>query len=308
VELGAPYDIELGVAADINDDGHIVGYGRERQNPFTTNVSWILRGNQLQRLNFSGWAKGINGSDQAALVVFDGTHGTQAGIYANDTIGIFLLRDANGRLNRTFAFAINAAGTVAGTVTPHANGPGEVTNRAAIFSGHHAPVTTFDAFVAAQHGTQARDINDNGQVLVEANVGAFSTRAVLWQPADGSWHFLGDSDTNVKPVALTNDGVVLGNSQNPAEAVVCSPGGAWTSLGTDTNWTATDINDSGDAVGIMTQDDMFRPWLKFATGQIVMLPHIAGHHTSANAINAAGQIVGGAQADHGGHAVIWRRK
>jgi hypothetical protein len=33
-----------------------------------------------------------------------------------------------------------------------------------------------------------------------------------------------------------------------------------------------------------------------------------GHNTDPKAINNAGVIVGTAQADHGGHAVMWRRR
>jgi hypothetical protein len=36
-------------------------------------------------------------------------------------------------------------------------------------------------------------------------------------------------------------------------------------------------------------------------------PHVIGHNTDPKAINNAGVVVGTSHADHGGHAVMWRR-
>ena len=141
-------------------------------------------------------------------------------------------------------------------------------------------------------------------VLVSADVEA---RSILWQPQGNSWEHVGGSDADVMPIALNNEGVVLGFARSNSMAVTCRPGGAWELLGTGENWGPVDINDAGDVIGNVMHENLFRPSLRLATGQVIMLPYITGHSTSLNAINSAGQIVGTAQADHGGHAVIWRR-
>ncbi|MGO9151574.1 hypothetical protein, partial [Mycobacterium sp.] len=121
------------------------------------------------------------------------------------------------------------------------------------------------------------------------------------------WAWVGGVNDFVMPVALANDGVVLGYARDMSKAVICRPGGAWEPLGTAENWSPADINDAGDVVGFVKQEGMCRPWIRLATGQEIMLPYAIGHDTFPKAINSAGQIVGTAQADHGGHAVIWRR-
>jgi hypothetical protein len=130
----------------------------------------------------------------------------------------------------------------------------------------------------------------------------------VWNIEDDTWSYVGSESDDVLPVSVTNDGLVLGSTRGAiAQALLCKPGGTWEPLGTPTGWTPLGINDRGDVVGIFMQDGLSRPWLQLASGEQFLLPYVVGHNTEAKAINNAGVIVGAAHADHGGHAVIWRR-
>jgi hypothetical protein len=130
----------------------------------------------------------------------------------------------------------------------------------------------------------------------------------VWRPIERDWAYVGDDATNVFPIALNDDGVVLGQGRNVHAhpvAVICVPGGKWERLGTDDGWIPVDINNRGDVIGRAMIDRIDRPWLRGTTGQIVMLPYITNHHAMPIAINNAGQIIGRVAADHGSHATIW---
>ena len=303
-EVDVP-DFELMSGTAVTDSGHIAGTGRgERQSPWITNVPWMMRDGELTRIDVNGFAQSINGAEQVALMIND-IDGPRAGLYADGAVWMFSLDDGAGGVigDNSFAAAINGSGAVAGSVNTRTDVPGENNTRAAVFF-QDSVASVFTGLVV-EHGARAVDINDRGEVLVAVSPDHFQTRAILWRPQDDKWSYVGGEFANVAPVALTEDGVVLGNDNTSLTAVICKPGGAWENLGTDPKWSATGINNSGCVVGIVMQDNQFRPWLRLATGRIVMLPYIIGHHTEAKAINAAGQIVGGASADHGGHALIW---
>jgi hypothetical protein len=143
---------------------------------------------------------------------------------------------------------------------------------------------------------------------VLANVRPSGARSILWNFLDNTWSYVGDQSADVRPVALTNDGCALGVLRgNGVLAVICNPGGDWEPLGTPIGWDPRDINDRGDTVGALSQVGLSRPWLRLATGEQLLLPYVIGHNTDTTAVNNAGNIVGTAHADHGGHAVIWRR-
>ena len=109
-------------------------------------------------------------------------------------------------------------------------------------------------------------------------------------------------------IDLKYEGVVLGFTRIYSMAVTCRPGGAWELLGTGADWGPSRYQRCRRCHRVLyAWQNSFRPSLRLATGLVIMLPYITGHSTSLNAINSAGQIVGTAQADHGGHAVIWRR-
>lgn len=206
------------------------------------------------------------------------------------------------------ASAINADGTVAGSVQSRAEERGRPNTRAAVFRPGQPPTVLME--LKAEFGSNAVDINERGQVLVAANPAIFDARCILWTPQDGSWFYVGNHTANVSPIALTDEGLVLGKARNNrAEGIVviCRPGGDWERLGIDVAWEALDINNQGDVIGWAWVDRIQRPWLRLASGQIIWLPYVIEHHTIPRAINNCGQIIGSAVADHGQHAVIWQR-
>lgn len=142
-------------------------------------------------------------------------------------------------------------------------------------------------------------------MLVQSNLRPSGARSILWNLGDNTWAYVGGSSANVMPIALTNEGVVLGWALDAFVAVICKPNGAWEYLGTNSRWSPVDINDAGDVVGSVRQEGLDRPWLRDAAGAVFLLPYVIGHHTGPKAINNSGDVVGTAQADHGGHAVIW---
>lgn len=292
-------------AYDINELGHVIGTGREENVATARTIPWLMRDGQLSRLNFFGNAWAINENDQIAAMP-QGVIGEQAALYANDSILQFPLYGADVSLiggTRSTANAINADGVVAGSICTQ-----EGHNiRPAVFRESSPPIVLMEP--AAEWGTRPVDINDQGQVLVQANFAPAKVRSILWNFEDGSWYFVGGDTANVQPVAVTNNGLVLGISKSGTAnvAVICEPNGAWQELGTSDGWSPTDINDAGDVVGIVMRDGLFYPWLRLATGEEFLLPFVREHQTNPKAINNGGTIVGTAQTDHGGHAVIWHR-
>jgi hypothetical protein len=291
-------------AYDTSELGHVVGTGREEAVATATTIPWLMRDGQLSRLNFSGNAWAINENDQMAAMLH-GVIGEQAALYAEGSIRQFSLYGADVAQmggNRSTAGAINAAGVIAGSVSYESQ-----IIRPAVFREAFPPVVFLEP--PQQWGTRSIGIDDQGQVLVHANFGPGDVRSILWNFENGSWYFVGGDTASVQPVAVTSNGLVLGVSKSGTAhvALICEPGGAWLELGSSDGWSPTAINDVGDVVGIVMRDGLFYPWLRLASGEEFLLPYVRGHQTNPKAINNAGTIVGTAQTDHGGHAVIWHR-
>jgi hypothetical protein len=195
---------------------------------------------------------------------------------------------------------------IAGDVRSQAEEKGYPNTRAALFQVGEPTLALME--LTARFGCGAADINERGQVLIFANLAAFDTRSLLWNLADGTWAYVGDDTTNVYPIALNDDGIVLEQARNArgqAVTALCKPGGRWERLGTDDGWVPVDINNSGDVIGWVTIEGLIRPWLRHSTGKIILLPYASDHNTTPAAINNLGQIVGAASADHRSHAMLW---
>lgn len=161
---------------------------------------------------------------------------------------------------------------------------------------------------AEAHLFRTVDVTQSGTLLVMAAIAPFDTRCMLWNTIDKTTAYVGGADSNVFPIAMADSGVVLGqgnNSRGQKVALLCAPGDAWQRVGTEDGWSPVDINDNGDIVGRVQIDGVDRPWLRLATGQLILLPYLVSHHTIPTSINNARQIVGFSNADHGSHAVLW---
>jgi hypothetical protein len=302
-------DFELWCAEDINEFDHVIGTGHVGKGKhWTTNgIPWLMKDGHVSKLDYEGSAWAINEDDQVAAMP-QGRERPTAALYTDGSILVFPLYDANGLTvgNSSSATVINGDGVVAGSVSTLTGEPGDINTRAAVFR-ESQPAIVFTGPPEAQ-ATRAVDINDRGQVLVLASFATFGVRSILWNFEENSWEYVGDNATDVTPVAITNEGLILGTLRGPQIlALICEPAGNWEKLGTSVAWTGNDINDAGDVVGVVTQDRLNHPWLRLGTGEQFLLPYIDGHHTEPKAINNAGHIVGTAQSDYDGHAVIWRR-
>jgi hypothetical protein len=264
----------------------------------------------MTRLNYIGAAVAVNGLGQivASQQLTPGTN--QVAICEKNTlIELPPYRDESGAFSgsTSIAYSINDQTVVAGEVHGDREDPSQpVDMRAAIFHPDR-PAVIFEGS-AFKFGTRAVDINERGHVLVDANLGSSDARSVVWDPATGAWGYIGDERTYVYPVALNEEGFILGLAKNRyghPVAVICEPGGNWKRLGTRDGWEPLDMNNRGEAIGRGMIDGLFRPWLRRPAGEVILLPHLSDHHTYLTSINNRGQIVGNANADRCSHAILW---
>jgi hypothetical protein len=299
---------------DISDRGQIVGTGRAGlHSDQPQNIPWSHLNRQIVRLNFVGLAAAVNDKGQV-VAVLQGPNAPppswqRAAMYdGNNLIELPLYHDEHESPERSDseASAINNSSVMAGSVAIQRDKSEPLKIFAAIFRAGQ-PTVIFDG-LRPEYGSRAFDINEQCHALLMAGVGPSDARSVLWNPTDGSWHYVGDDTTNVFPIAMNDDGVVLGqarNRQNQPVAVICRPGGRWERLGTPDNWIPIDMNNKGEVIGRVMIDLLERPWLHHPDGRTIMLPYITDHHTTPAAINNLGQITGGAAADNDVHVLLW---
>lgn len=305
-------DFELMNPRDISDRGQVVGTGRTTLGQ-PEDIPWSYLNGQTGQINYTGLAAAVNDRGQVVAVLqrtaasgavtqvaalYDAGALSELPLYRGQS-GVFEATDSTGS-------SINARGMVAGEVRGQAEERGRPNARAALFQLGQPTLAFIELTV--DFGTSATDINEGGWILVSVGKGAFDVRSVLWNPADDSWEYVGDDTSNVSPIALNDDRVVLGQARNEHSqpvAVICRPGRSWERLGTADNWVPADINNNGEVVGQVMIDRIYRPWLHRPTGETILLPYITDHNVFLTAINNLGQIVGNASADHGTHALLW---
>ena len=302
-------DFEPMSADDVSEHGIVVGTGRLRLGA-PPSVPWGSRGGEAVWLGYEGLAMAVSADGQVAAML-QGEGKQRAGLYDaaavtefplfHGTPGIFAGTDTSAR-------AINRDQWVAGMVRSQSEEvPGRTNTRAAVFRAGLAPQVLMELLEG--RGSEAVAINDQGIVLVLTSPAIFDARSVLWDPQSGGWGYVGDKTTNVFPIGLTDDGAVLGQARNARSqplAVICRAGGTWERLGTRDGWAPAGINNRGDVVGWGSIDGLDRPWLRLASGELILLPYLSEHNTIAKSINDVGDIAGSAAADHGGHALVWR--
>jgi hypothetical protein len=312
-EIKAP-DFAIIGAADINDRGQIVGTGRAG---FGTdqpqNLPWSFLNGQARRLNYYGLAAAINNEGNVTAVQ-QGADAPppswqRAAVYIDGNLielPLYHGQDESPERSDSQISAINSSSLMAGSVAVQRDKHDSLAIHAAVFRIGH-PIQIFSG-LQTDTGCRAFGVNDQDHVLLIAEVRPFDVRSILWNPADDSWHYVGDDTTNVFPIALNDDDVVLGqarNARNEPVAVVCQPGGKWERLGTPDSWAPVDINNKCEVIGRVMIDLLERPWVHRLGGRTEMLPYLTNHHTGAGAINNLGQIVGGAWADNDSHALLW---
>ena len=144
-----------------------------------------------------------------------GNNGEQAIFYHADALVPLPLHcGQQGELEGTesAARAINDAGMVVGSVRSRAEEQGRPNTRAAAWEPDESTHVLTE--LRAEFGCNAVAANDCGQVLIMAGVGVFDVRSILWRPVNNAWSYVGNGTTNVYPIALTDDGIVLGQARN----------------------------------------------------------------------------------------------
>jgi hypothetical protein len=310
----AAAEFKLAGPRDISDRCQIVGFGRAGlRSDQPPNIPWSYLNGQVTRLNYAGLAAAVNDTGQVVAVLqghdapppswqraalYDGANLIELPLYQSE--------HESPERSDSEARAINNSSLMAGSVAIQLDKSEPLKTFAAIFRAGQ-PTVTFDG-LRPEYGCRAIDVNEQGHVLVMAGVGPSDARSVRWNPSDGGWHYVGDDTTNVFPIAINDDDVVLGqarNMQNQPVAVICRPGGLWERLGTPDNWVPIDMNSKGEVLGRVMIELLERPWLHRPDGRTIMLPYITDHHTNTAAINNLGQIAGGAAADNDVHVLLW---
>jgi hypothetical protein len=294
-------DCEPRSAQGISNSGLVVGTGGQTGDANFT--PWMWNAGETLRLASSGSALAVNSEGMAV-----GSVAGVAALFRDGTVQIF--KQTNDVLDNfeivgSVAHAVNDIGVVAATLQGPVVVPGHANTRTAIYTTT-GTLTMLD--VPSWTETHPMAVNATGTVLVVVMVAPFNVRSVLWQADDGSWSYVAGNDTaNVFPIALSDDGTVLGQIQQGADkvAVICRPGGRWELLGTNPGWAPSGMNNRGDVIGHVTTDVVRRPWLRTQSGEIAMLPCYREHTCMATRINDAGHAVGSAGADHGSHALLW---
>jgi probable HAF family extracellular repeat protein len=198
-----------------------------------------------------------------------------------------------------YAWAVNDAGVVVGDSrrpdgTPHAYKWSATEGITDLLSGFFL--------------SRAADISNSGVIVGRAWQSASNPTQLALRLGPGGPEMLPPLETGKSAIALgVNDaGVAVGISHSTA--VMWDVQGNAISLGTlpgDLYSEAYDINDSGVIVGV-SADDMGQRAIKYTPGiGMEALPN-PGEQSWANAINNAGQIVGGVRYANGQHSpVLW---
>ncbi len=298
--------IEVLAPSAQNDHGTIVGAGRLGPDE-PHSISWIWEEDELRSLELEGYAMAVNNAGEiagtaegeVAVVQVEGEW-HELPEYHGDA-SVFTATGSSVR-------AMNESGLIVGQVRSHSEEKGRPNTRPARFRRDAETLAGMD--VPSGYGSEAIDINDDGLVLVSADLAVFDSRAILWNPNAGSWSYVGNRETWIMPISVLEDGTVF--AQWPAApdkrlAVVAPLGGSWERLDIDEGWKPVAINEDRAVVGYTRVEGFERPWLRSAAGTTVWLPYPQYHHTRPVAINNKGQIIGVASADHGSHAIVWRR-
>lgn len=177
----------------------------------------------------------------------------------------------------TFAYGVNAAGTVVGT--SYINGQA------------HGAVWTSSSATDLGAGVYATGINDSGEVI-GSNGHAFVLE-------NGQYQDLGAiPGANWSAAYGINDsGTVVGDGMTPAgtfRAIIWSAQGGMTVLGTlgGASSQANAVNNRGEVAGFASLASGYQHAFSYSNGTMTDLGTLGGGSSYAYGINASGQIVG----------------
>jgi uncharacterized membrane protein len=185
------------------------------------------------------------------------------------------------------AQAINASGDVVGFASLCD------TTRAVLYRG--GVLLELDPIPGAIRSA-ARDINDEGDVLGDADGAVFVWKNSVTTVLSGIGHGYG--------IAINNLGQVLGEDE---EGTYIWDAGLVTRLELERGMRATDLNDRGQVTGYDVHAHVGLSAFVWEDGVSTLLPPLLSddNFTTARAINEAGQVVGSSGKYQVGRAVLW---
>ena len=160
----------------------------------------------------------------------------------------------------------------------------------------------------------ANAINDRGQVVGESNTPQGETHAFLWD--QGTMSDLGNAGETSSAHSINNSGGIVGaiSSKNARRGAVLWRSGQRLSLAdlatSGSGSTALAVNANGDIAGVssgfvVSSGGVVRAVL-WHGGIVRDLGTLGGTHSTANAINDSGDVVGWAEtANHSSGAFLW---
>jgi hypothetical protein len=321
-------------ATDINDNGHLIGVV-DFWSPRHSAVwrAYLDNGGLAMHevTTISGRALAI--SHDAVIVggvtIGDGSAQHAFAMHAGNIVDLGTFQGLDSE-----ALAINNHGLIAGWASIDPTVRGQTSYRPCIWD--HGKITILNASNfdegANFEWAQAIDINDSGEVLIlgytkpddsshdascngqpgtfEQQLSLFFRRRAKQQPMTIVWDIRRQITTvayGIIPLSISTNGTILGLLIHEGSRRACRKlkDAEWQLLGTEDQYEPVSMNDLGDVVGYVRKDDYDQVWIRYAEGDVVLLPAFHEHNCRPSAINTSRIIVGHASSDRCRHAVVW---
>lgn len=286
-------------ARGINDAGQIVGTGHSESTGFVA-LYWASPTADPVQLVSDGFisvnAEGINDSGQIVGVGATG-FSSSAVFWASPTATPTALADPT----HNQPLGINDSGLIVGHNTNH--------DRAVYWP---SPTGTPASLPVGFESTNARGINDAGQVVGEGTSQSTGTVALFWADTRSAPTPLPSGGFSATPLDINNAGQIVGkglsSATGPVALIWASPTSAPTPLpkGSFSVTEATGINDSGQIVGTASTGTSGAAvfWANPGAAPTTLAEGGFGQ-VRAYGINNAGQIVGNVVSSSSFVALLW---
>jgi hypothetical protein len=154
---------------------------------------------------------------------------------------------------------------------------------------------------------EATSVVADGTALVQLHRDLEPLRSHVWR-SDGFMQPLG-LPIGSMATGITDAHVIIGFREDPSgRTAILSPDmSRWSLLGTPAGWDPTRVAPDGTVAGFTRVEGFLRPWIRQTDGTSMTLPGYHRHQCSIAGINATGDAVGTAHADHCSHALLWKK-